>query len=234
MAKHTQVRSTAAGEPHSASIWSCNVPRQSRDACCCTYFANEKQRARRSAAHDQQASTSSKSEYFVLELRAAHTGGFKLRNSNSSSDNQCATKHLPGLALASTTFTPTTVTDSHAGAVPTLKFSSSCAGCTPSQPRSDSASQHHSHLGTSQLPGSTGACSATGATGATGASGASGATGATGATGASTSAHGEELRQVRQDGHRSNPKWFPKRDHLGAWARDSKGGRIAWDRSAQT
>ncbi|CAL1146539.1 unnamed protein product [Cladocopium goreaui] len=61
------------------------------------------------------------SEYFVLELRAAHTSGFKLRNSSSSSDNQRATKHLPGLALASTTFTPTTVTDSHAGAVPTLK-----------------------------------------------------------------------------------------------------------------
>lgn len=221
MAKYTQVRSIAG----SASVWSRNVPRQSRDACCCTYLANEKQRARRSAAHHQQASTSPKSEYFVLELRAAHTSDFKLRNSSSSSDNQRATKHLPGLALASTTFTPTTVTDSHAGAVPTLKFSSSCAGCTPSQPRSDSASQHHSHLGTSQLPGSTGACGATGATGAAG---------TTGATGASTSAHGEELRQVRQDGHRNNPKWLPKRDIHGAWARDSKGGRIAWDCCAQT
>lgn len=111
MAKYTQVRSIAG----SASVWSRNVPRQSRDACCCTYLANEKQRARRSAAHHQQASTSPKSEYFVLELRAAHTSGFKLRNSSSSSDNQRATKHLPGLALASTTFTPTTVTDSHAG-----------------------------------------------------------------------------------------------------------------------
>ena len=38
-----------------------------------------------------------RSEYFVLELRAAHTSGFKLRNSSSSSDNQRATKHLPGV-----------------------------------------------------------------------------------------------------------------------------------------